>query len=145
MRNQRFANISSVTALGMYFIIMEITYILFTDFIKFCRRISVYDLIHLFTGQPLNMSISGRNIDLNWAPVFSNDHDMTTVFDVTIGSTKGSADIIDKRNLETSQMSVSVPKSNVGSENIQELFISVSCWHSTGLKTTYKTNFKLPF
>lgn len=79
---------------------------------------------------------------LNWDQVFELNHEIQTLFDLTIGSTIGASDIADRRALQVYELSFQIPLRKFGVEDIEELFISLTCWYSTGLAATYKTNYK---
>ena len=91
----------------------------------------------------MDISRSERSVDLNWEHVFTASPNIPVFFDVTVGSTQGSADIVDNKAVSSHFLSFSTPESTFDIDAIKELFISVKCVYSTGLSTTYKTSYKL--
>ena len=102
-------------------------------------------LFYCFTGQPIAATTNGRTVTLDWTNVFTTNPEVPILYDLAVGSAQGFVDIADEHSLTTSSHSFHVPKDTVLTQNINELFISVTSVYSTGLETVYSTTYKLFF
>ena len=75
--------------------------------------------------------------------MFEVNPELPTAFDLIVGSENGYGDIVDKRGMASFTHTFPVPKSSFVTENIQELFITVIAVYTTGIKSAYKTTYKL--
>ena len=67
------------------------------------------------------------------------------MFDLIVGSEEGYGDMVEKRGITSFTYTFLVPKTSVITDNIQAMFITVTSVYSTGMKSTYKTTYKLYF
>ena len=89
------------------------------------------------------MNSSGTTLRLDWSEVFTQDRDLSCIYDVTVGTREGYNDVIDGVSLSSPHCDVEV-KSTVLSPSANEIRMSVTCAYVTGAFKTYRTAFKLP-
>ena len=86
---------------------------------------------------------NGQSASVVWENVFEVNPKVPTTFDLIVGSEDGYGDIVDKLGMTSYIHTFPVPKSSFITENIQELFITVTAVYATGMKSVYKTSYKL--
>ena len=101
----------------------------------------------LVTGAQLEVSanVSDRVITLDWQPVFAINKHILAYFEVTIGSAAGYGDVAEETFLSTFTLAVPLSKTTILTKTLNEVYIVVSAVYSTGERTTYSTNYTLPF
>lgn len=96
----------------------------------------------MFSGKPVLIITSERNLQLNWQHVFATNKMIPIHYYITVGSTDGLCDITEGLSLTDTTRTFRIPQSTLVSENIQEVYISISAVYFTGMRTNYKTTFK---
>ena len=75
--------------------------------------------------------------------MFEVHPEIPTTFDLIVGSEDGYGDIVEQLGMTSYTHTFPVPKTSIITENIQELFITVTAMYTTGMKSAYKTTYKL--
>ena len=99
----------------------------------------------LVSGHEAQVTYNGQTANVDWKNVFEVNAEIPTTFDLIVGSEEGYSDIVEKQGMAISTHTFLVPKTSIITENIQELFITVTSVNPTGLKSAYKTTYKLSF
>lgn len=95
------------------------------------------------TGKPVAVSRNGRTFRFDWSEVFYLQDVLTETYDVSIGSKQGYTDILQLQRISVNVYDVIVPTATIISQNVQEMFIAITCTYSTGIYTVYQSTYKI--
>ncbi|XP_052249682.1 uncharacterized protein LOC127857316 [Dreissena polymorpha] len=92
------------------------------------------------TGLPLKISAANQTLHFEWTDVFL-PLNSTHYYSLVIGSQDGFNDIADVQYTRDQVYDVIVPESTYVTNDVNELFIYVSCTYNTGLFSTYRMSY----
>ena len=75
--------------------------------------------------------------------MFEDNTQIPTTYNLIVGSQDGYGDIVEELGMTSVSHSFHVPITSIITEDIQELFITVTAVYATGMKSEYKTSYKL--
>lgn len=91
------------------------------------------------SGKDVQITKNGNRIELNWLDVFSLVSGVPMYYSLVVGTRRGYTDVADLRLMQAHTYDVNVPESTIISQNVAELFISISCIYTTGRFSVYET------
>lgn len=89
------------------------------------------------------VSRNHQSLSIDWKEVFDTQDFENVVFDVTVGSRLGYSDVIEYQRVKFKHCVIPIPEATTVSDNINEVFVIVTCMNSSGRSAQYETNYKM--
>ena len=94
-------------------------------------------------GKSMTITRTGQSFHLDWLEVFDIVKELPVTYSLIIGSQAMYTDILQKHHLTATHYNVDVPKTTIITENVNEIYFTITCSYSIGLSSTYRTSYKI--
>ena len=94
-------------------------------------------------GKSMTITRTGQPFHLDWLKVFDVVKELPVTYSLIIGSQAMYTDILQKHYMTATHYNVDVPKTTIITENVNEIYFTITCSYSIGLSSTYRTSYKI--